>query len=90
MYYYEAMAEAIKKTDTDDLYDNIACKLETICGLSNIMEQNFDRSEPDRLKLECNYHQMQTTSHCLSDYIYEVKELFDELENRSGERGKAC
>ena len=55
MYYYEAMAEAAQKTDTDDLYDNIASKLETLCGLSNIMGQNFDRSEPDRLELECNY-----------------------------------
>lgn len=90
MYYYEAMAEAIKKTDTDDLYDNIACKLETLCGLSTIMGQNFDRSEPDRLELECNYHQMQAASQCLTDYIYEVKELFDELEKRAGERGKAC
>ena len=90
MYYYEAMAEAVKKTNTEDLYDNISCKLETLCGLSTIMGQNFDRSEPDRLELECNYHQMQAASQCLTDYIYEVKELFDELENRSGERGKAC
>lgn len=90
MYYYEAMAEAVKKTNTEDLYDNISCKLETICGLSNIMGENFYRLEPDRLELECNYHQMQTTSHCLSDYIYEVRELFHELEKRAGERGKAC
>lgn len=90
MYYHEAMAEAIKKTDTDDLYNNIACKLEILCGLSDIMGQNFDRTEPGRLELEFTYHQMQTASHCFTDYIYEVKGLFDELENRAGEHGQAC
>ena len=51
MYYHEAMAEAIKKTDTDDLYNNIACKLEILCGLSDIIGRNFDRTEPGRLDI---------------------------------------
>ncbi|PWL70257.1 MAG: hypothetical protein DBY25_08070 [Clostridiales bacterium] len=82
MYYHEAMAEAIKKTDTNDLLEEIGCKLETLSGLCDELSKNFDEREPNTTKIQCNYYAMQALAFCINDYLFSFKNMFEEVEER--------
>ena len=82
MYFHEAMAEAIKKTDTQDLIDEISCKLDILSNLYEAMSRNFDKCDPNLTEYQCNYSILQGVSFCIGDYLFNSKEMFEEIENR--------
>lgn len=82
MYFSEAMAEAIKKTDTQDLLDEIGCKLDILSNLYEAVWRNFDECDPNLIEYQCNYSILQGVSACIGNYLFDSKKMFEEVENR--------
>ena len=82
MYFNEAMEEAIKKTDTQDLIDEIGCKLDILSKLYEAVCRNFDECDPNLTEYQCNYHILQGVSCCIGNYLFDSKKMFEEVENR--------
>lgn len=82
MYFHEAMAEAIKKTDTQDLIDEISCKLDILSNLYEAVWRNFDECDPNLTEYQCNYSILQGVSSCIGNYLLDSKKMFEEVESR--------
>lgn len=82
MYFHEAMAEAIKKTDTKDLIDEIGCKLAILSKLYEAVDRIFYECDPNLTEYQCNYSILQGVSSCIGDYLFDSKKMFEEVGKR--------